>query len=155
MRIFFFICDLLTSHWLTLLSLWIKRQSHIHLLRICRRSSWLEERLPVAFVSSYYDLRRWFRLMYRAWMIACQCITASGVKTLLLLSLTNVVNREEWGGWHSREQVVSNLLASWGHREVLSYLLDKFGRDSLMEQLPAHHINKQTNKNLSYGLVIL
>ena len=33
--------------------------------------------------------------MYGARMIARQCITVSGVKTELLLSVTNVVNGEE------------------------------------------------------------
>ena len=35
--------------------------------------------------------------MYGARMIARQCITVSGVKTLLLLSVTIVVNGEEGG----------------------------------------------------------
>ena len=35
--------------------------------------------------------------MYGARMIACQCITVSGVKTELLLSVTIVVNGEEVG----------------------------------------------------------
>ena len=44
-----------------------------------------------------YDLRRWIWLMYGARMIARQCITVSGVKTELLLSVTIVVNGEEGG----------------------------------------------------------
>ena len=57
--------------------------------------------------------------MYGARMIARQCITVSGVKTELLLSVTNVVIGEEGG--------VDTLGSeSFQSCEVLSYWLDKF-----------------------------
>ena len=80
--------------------------------------------------SSYYDLRRWILLMYGARMIARQCITVSGVKTELLLSVTIVVNGEEGGvgtlGSESFPTCLPLRLASRGPCEALSYLLDKF-----------------------------
>ena len=68
--------------------------------------------------------------MYGARMIARQCITVSGVKTELLLSVTIVVNREEGGvgtlGSESFPTCLPLRLASRGPCEALSYLLDKF-----------------------------
>ena len=67
--------------------------------------------------------------MYGARMIARQCITVSGVKTELLLSVTIVVNGEEGGvgtlGSESFPTCLPLRLASRGPCEVLSYLLDK------------------------------
>ena len=63
-------------------------------------------------------------------MIARQCITVSGVKTELLLSVTIVVNGEEGGvgtlGSESFPTCLPLRLASRGPCEALSYLLDKF-----------------------------
>ena len=76
--------------------------------------------------------------MYGARMIACQCITVSGVKTELLLSVTIVVNGKEGGvgtlGSESFPTCLPLRLASQGPSEVLSYLLDKFSflRDCLL-----------------------
>ena len=68
--------------------------------------------------------------MYGARMIARQCITVSGVKTLLLLSVTIVVNGVEWGvgtiGSRSFPTCLPLRLASQGPSEVLSYFLGKF-----------------------------
>ena len=68
--------------------------------------------------------------MYGARMIARQCITVSGVKTELLLSVTIVVNGEEGGvgtlGSESFPTCLPLRLASRGPCKVLSYLLDKF-----------------------------
>ena len=80
--------------------------------------------------SSYYDLRRWILLMYGARMIARQCITVSGVKTLLLLLITIMANGGKWGvdtlGSESFPICLPLRLASRGPSEALSYLLDKF-----------------------------
>ena len=121
---------------------WRKSSRLISLSVLCKNSRWghsllsdegkpwqkvnlqEEERLRAVLHGTCCDLMRWIWLMYGARMIARQCITVSGVKTELFLSVTNVVNGEEWG--------VSNLLAikaglpSQGPSEVLSYLLDKF-----------------------------
>ena len=68
--------------------------------------------------------------MYGSRMIACQCITVSGIKTMLLLSATIVVNGEVWGigtlGSESFPTCLPLRLASHGLDKVLSYLLDKF-----------------------------
>ena len=70
--------------------------------------------------------------MYGARMIACQCITVSGVKTLLLLSVTIVVNGEESGvGTLGSESFPTCLplrlaLAAWDLSKVLSYFLERF-----------------------------
>ena len=75
-----------------------------------------------------YDLRRWIWLMYGARMIARQCITVSGVKTLLLLLITIMANGGKWGvdtlGSESFPTCLPLRLASRGPCEVLSYLLD-------------------------------
>ena len=68
--------------------------------------------------------------MYGARMIARQCITVSGVKTLLLLLITIMANGGKWGvdtlGSESFPTCLPLRLASRGPSEVLSYLLDKF-----------------------------
>ena len=75
--------------------------------------------------------------MYGARMIARQCITVSGVKTELLLSVTIVVNGEEGGvgtlGSESFPTCLPLRLASQGPGEVLSYFWISFGRDSVMD----------------------
>ena len=67
--------------------------------------------------------------MYGARMIARQCITVSGVKTLLLLLITIMANGGKWGvdtlGSESFPTCLPLRLASRGPCEVLSYLLDK------------------------------
>ena len=67
--------------------------------------------------------------MYGARMIARQCITVSGDKTELLLSVTIDVNGEEGGvgtlGSESFPTCLPLRLASRGPCEALSYLLDK------------------------------
>ena len=81
--------------------------------------------------------------MYGARMIARQCITVSGVKTELLLSVTIVVNGEEGGvgtlGSESFPTCLPLRLASQGPSEVLSYLLDK-----LWERLRNGAVNRPT-----------
>ena len=88
--------------------------------------------------------------MYGARMIARQCITVSGVKTELLLSVTIVVNGEEGGvgtlGSESFPTCLPLRLASRGPCEVLSYLLDKF-RERFSNGAvtgPPHKQNKTT-----------
>ena len=90
--------------------------------------------------------------MYGSRMIACQCITISGIETMLLLSVTIVVNGEVWGvgtlGSESFPICLPLRLASHGlARSCLTYWISS-GKDSVMEQLPAHHSNKQTNNCL-------
>ena len=62
-------------------------------------------------------------------MIARQCITVSGVKTLLLLLITIMANGGKWGvdtlGSESFPTCLPLRLASRGPSEVLSYLLDQ------------------------------
>ena len=70
--------------------------------------------------------------MYGARMIARQCITVPGVKTLLLLLITTMANGGEWGvdtlGSELFPICLPLRLASRGPSEflVLFYLLDKF-----------------------------
>ena len=68
--------------------------------------------------------------MYGARMIACQCITVLGVKTLLFDLIATFANGGEWGvdtlGSESFPTCLPIRLASQGPSEVLSYLLDKF-----------------------------
>ena len=68
--------------------------------------------------------------MYGARMITRQCITVSGVKTLLLLLKTIMANGGKWGvdtlGSKSFLTCLPLRLASQGPSEVLSYSLDKF-----------------------------
>ena len=94
--------------------------------------------------------------MYGARMIARQCITVSGVKTELLLSVTIVVNGEEGGvgtlGSESFPTCLPLRLASRGPCEVLSYLLDKF-RERFSNGAvtgPPHKQNK-TKQNRLYS----
>ena len=90
--------------------------------------------------------------MYGARMIARQCITVSGVKTELLLSVTNVVNGEKGGvgtlGSESFTTCLPLRLATQGPSEVLSYLLDKFWErlgNRAVTGPPHKQTNKQTN----------
>ena len=101
--------------------------------------------------------------MYGARMIARQCITVSGVKTELLLSVTIVVNGEEGGvgtlGSESFPTCLPLRLASRGPCEALSYLLDKF-RERFSNGAvtgPPHKQNKtkQTEKILVSNLLAI
>ena len=87
--------------------------------------------------------------MYGARMIARQCITVSGVKTELLLSVTIVVNGEEGGvgtlGSESFPTCLPLRLAYQGPGKVLSYLLDKFW-ERLSNGAVTGPSHKQTNK---------
>ena len=84
--------------------------------------------------------------MYRARMNARQCITVSGVKTLLFLLITTMANGGEWGvdtlGSELFPTCLPLRLASRGPSEVLSYLLDKFRERLSMEQLPLQNKDK-------------
>ena len=100
--------------------------------------------------------------MYGARMIARQCITVSGVKTELLLSVTIVVNGEEGGvgtlGSESFPTCLPLRLASRGPCEALSYLLDKF-RERFSNGAVTGPPHKQTNTRgwsiLIIGAVVL
>ena len=86
--------------------------------------------------------------MYGAWMIARQCITVSGVKTELLLSVTIVVNGEEGGvGTLGSESCPTCLPLRLAYQAPVKSCLTFWissGKDSVMEQIPAHHSYKQT-----------
>ena len=82
-------------------------------------------------------------------MIARQCTTVSGVKTLLLLLITIMANGGKWGvdtlGSESFPTCLPLRLASRGPSEVLSYLLDKFW-ERLSNGAVTGPPHKQTNK---------
>ena len=68
-------------------------------------------------------------------------------------SLKQVWQTEGSGGWHSRERVVSNLLAIKAGlrppRATVRSCLTRWrssGRDSVLEQLPDHQVTKQQTK---------
>ena len=75
----------------------------------------------------------------------------------LVLRPDNYGQRREVGGWHSREQVVSNLLAIKaglpGPQRGACWISS--GRDSVIEQLPENHSNKQKQYDIADVIVIV